>query len=76
MKVDSFRYFVLTYSCKDVNGYRRSGSIGVIARDIKSAIYIGEKHINVYGDVVIWNISHHGEVHAIDQHAMDLLIHE
>lgn len=73
MGMNSFRYFVLTYSCKDVNGYRKSGSIGVIARDIKSAIMIGEKSIGWHGDVVIWNISHHGEVHAIDEQAKDLL---
>lgn len=74
METNSFRYFVLNYSCRTVDFCRRSGSIGVVAPDLKSAIILAEQYLVDHFEVVIWNVSHHGAVHIIDQRAVDLLV--
>jgi len=35
---------------------------------------LAEQYLVDHFEVVVWNVSHHGAVHIIDQHAVDLLV--
>lgn len=64
MSTSVYRYYVLNYSEREDNGhgYRRGGSLGVIAKDILQAVQLGQQ---IKPGMTIWNVSHHGIVHGI-----------
>ena len=70
---DVYRYYTLSYSEKDINAYRRTGSLGVIAKDILQAAHLGQQ---LKPGLTIWNVSHHGIIHGIAPDAKDLVMDE
>jgi 1,2-phenylacetyl-CoA epoxidase PaaB subunit len=66
-----YRYYVVFYSEKDSHHYRKNGTLGVIAEDVLQAIRIAQQ---LKPGSTVWNISHHGIVHAIAEDARWLAV--
>ena len=73
MSDEIYRYYTLCYSEKDIHSYRRTGSLGVIAKDILQAVHLGQQ---LKPGSTIWNVSHHGIIHSIAPDAQSLVVDE
>lgn len=58
---EPYRYYVVSYSEK-YDSYRRSGTVGVIAKDVLQAVRLAQQ---LKPEMTVWNVSHHGIVHGI-----------
>jgi hypothetical protein len=69
-----YRYYTLSYSEKDSHSsYRRTGRLGVIAKDVVEAIRLGQR---LKPESTVWNVSHHGVIDGIAANAKALVVEE
>lgn len=66
-----FRFYSLYGSFKTETSYRQNCRVGIVANSIEQAIATAKQ---LHPDMTVWDVNHHGEVHAICETATSLFV--